>query len=96
VVVNWFDWNAKTKQAEANAFATNVVTTEATCTLTLTRNGVTRTATRTAHRSAADTQCGTMTIPGSRLSPGDWTAQVTFTAPTAVGTSDPFTVTVAS
>jgi hypothetical protein len=67
----------------------------ATCTMTMTRNGVTRTTTRSAATSASTTQCGTMRIPGSQLSNGRWQASVEFDSAKGVGISDPVTIAVA-
>jgi len=64
------------------------------CTLTMRRGALTRTASHKATITPSSTSCGVLTIPGSKLSPGAWTAVVTFTSPTATGSSDPVTITV--
>lgn len=94
LVVTYSGWDAGPKQAEVDAFAPGVLAADATCTLVMTANGVTRTATRKAQLGPSSTQCGALTIPGSRLAAGAWQAVVRFSSATAVGESHPVTITV--
>lgn len=94
LIVTYSGWNAGPKTAEVDAFAPDVLVSNAKCTLTLTRGGVTRTASRSASPSASSTQCGALTIAGSQLVSGDWTAVVRFESPRAAGSTDPVTIRV--
>src|SRR6185437_7154319 len=94
LIVTYSGWTASTKTAEVDAFAPDVLVSNAKCTLTLTRAGVTRTASRPASASASTTQCGALTVPGSQLVAGDWTAVVRFDSPSAAGSSTPVTIRV--
>lgn len=94
VFVTFHDWIAADRVAEVDSLVPNKVIANAVCTLRMTRGTLSRTATRKATVAPSSTSCGALTIPGSKLSPGDWTAVVTVTAPTATGSSDPVIITV--
>ena len=94
VVVTRAAWDASSMQVSANAIIPDAVVSGGTCRLTLTMGSHLATTSRTATATADSTQCGVLTFPGSQLTPGTWTAVVTFTAPTAAGTSSPVPVTV--
>ena len=94
LVVTYSGWDAKTQQAEVDAFTPDVLAADATCTLTLTKSAITRTASKHASTGPSSTQCGALIIPGSQLSAGTWTAVVTFTSAKAVGHSQPVHITV--
>lgn len=92
--LSFYDWSAAQQVAEVGANVEGKVIRDGSCTLTLRLDSVTRTVSRRAIITPSSTSCGVLTIPGSRLGPGDWTAVVSFTAPTARGSSDPVTITV--
>jgi hypothetical protein len=59
------------------------------CHLVLTRAGSTVTADQAAQPGPSSTDCGVMSVAGSRLSPGTWTAQLTYESSTSVGVAAP-------
>lgn len=89
-------WSASTRTVSVAAIVPGVLVDAATCTLRLSRGGVTRAVTRTARSDASSMQCGTLAVAGSQVSAGAWRAVVSFASATAVGTSDPLTITVGS
>jgi hypothetical protein len=94
LVVTYSGWNAGARTAEVDAFAPRVLATHATCTLTMSLAGVSRTASRRASVGPSSTQCGALTIAGSKLSPGSWRAIVHFSSSDVVGDSNPVTIKV--
>jgi hypothetical protein len=92
--LSFYDWSAAQQVAEVGANVEGKVIRNGSCTLTMRRGSVTRTASHKAVIAPSSTSCGVLTIPGSKLTPGAWTAVVTFTSPTATGSSDPVTITV--
>ena len=92
--LSFYDWSATQQVAEVGANVEGKVIRDGSCTLTLRLGSVVRTASRRAIITPSSTSCGVLSIPGSKLGPGDWTAVVSFTAPTARGSSDPVTITV--
>lgn len=59
------------------------------CTLTATRKGTTRAARADAVATAQATGCGTLEIPGSKLSDGAWTITVAYASDRSLGESAP-------
>jgi hypothetical protein len=94
VVVTRAAWDATAKQVTANAIVPTTLAAGGTCTLTLTMGTQTQTASRAATATADSTQCGVLAIAGTQLTPGTWTAVVSFSAPGVAGTSAPVAVQV--
>ena len=72
----------------------NTVDVDATCTLDLTKADVTRSVSVEALEGPTTMSCGELTIGVAELTPGDWTAVLSYESTTAWGTSDPVVVTV--
>lgn len=92
--LSFYDWSAAQQVAEVGANVEDKVIRNGSCTLSMRRGSITRTASHKAIITPSATSCGVLTIPGSKLSAGAWTAVVTFTSPTATGSSGPVTITV--
>jgi len=82
-------WAQKHGDIAVNGYADGVVESNGTCTLTLRKDGVIKTATRPGHANATNTTCGESDIPVTSLSPGTWQATLSYSSPTASGTSNP-------
>ena len=80
-------WAQKHGDIAVNGYVDGVVEDGGTCTLTLTKNGVTKTASRPAQPNATNTTCGENDIPVSSLSPGTWQATLSYSSDTANGAS---------
>ena len=72
----------------------NTVDVDANCTLDLTKADVTRSVSVEALEGPTTMSCGELTIGVAELTPGDWTAVLSYESTTAWGTSDPVVVTV--
>jgi hypothetical protein len=94
LVITYAGWNATEKAAEVAAYVSKVLTTPGRCTLTMTMNGTARTSTNNTVPDVTTTQCGTMTIPGSQLTAGSWSAVVTFASAGISGTAAPISIEV--
>lgn len=86
VVVTYALWNASAGEASVSGYAA-IATGQGTCSLVLTQNGVSRTASRAATLNVDTTSCGVMTIPRAELAPGTWGVTVTFSSPTSTGSA---------
>lgn len=86
-------WDASSRTAKVAGYA-NVVEQGGTCTLSLTAGGTVVTATTTAHPDASTTSCGLILASDPRLTPGPWTATLTYTSSTSTGKSTPLTIEV--
>lgn len=72
----------------------DTVDTEATCTLELSLSGVVRTVTSEALEGPTTMSCGELIVSSAEVSPGDWTAVLSYESTTAWGASAPVVVTV--
>ncbi len=83
-----------TRGVRANGFISTMIEEGGTCTFTLSRQG---TAVEASHESLADAQstvCGLMEIGMSRLSPGNWTATISYSSDRYAGVSEEKMITV--
>jgi hypothetical protein len=87
-------WNAQSDEAQVDAFVPGHVISGGNCTLTMTMDGTSRTASHPAVTTPTATSCGLISIPRSQLSAGTWSAVVRFEASTASGESDPVNIQV--
>jgi len=81
-------------EAEVAAFVQNVDTNDGQCTLTMTSGTTIRTASKPATADANTTQCGTVAILGAQLTPGPWTAVISFTSSRGAGAAAPVQIQV--
>lgn len=79
---------------EVGARVANVFEDGGSCKLTLKSGSAEQTVTVAAVKNVSSTDCPTMSIAKSKLSPGAWTATVTYTSSSHTGTSEPKTITV--
>ena len=92
VLISNSEWDATTG-ITVRGYA-NTVDAEATCTLELTKSGVVRTVASDALEGPTTMSCGELTVGAADLSPGDWTAVLSYESATAWGASAPVVVTV--
>jgi hypothetical protein len=92
VLISNSGWDAATG-VTVRGYA-DTVDAAATCTLELSKSGVTRTATAEALESPTTMSCGELVVAPGDLSSGTWTAVLSYTSATAWGTSEPVAVSV--
>ena len=92
VLISNSEWDAATG-VTVRGYA-NTVDADATCTLELIKADVKRSVTSEALESPTTMSCGELTVDAADLSPGDWTAVLSYESTTAWGTSAPVTVNV--
>lgn len=93
VLITYASWEDSSSSVEVGAYAA-LVEPAATCTLTLTQGSITRTQTIDALTDVSTMSCGGFQVARSELTPGTWTAVVTYGSATSSGTSAPVEVTV--
>lgn len=79
---------------EVSARVPGIVEDGGTCTLTLTKGSDKVTASKKAVSNVSEVSCGFITISNSKLSPGNWSATVSYSSDKYTGTSDKVTVEV--
>lgn len=92
VLISNSGWDAATG-VTVRGYADTVDAT-ATCTLELSKSGTTRTVTSEALESPSTMSCGELVVGPGDLSPGTWTAVLSYESTTAWGTSKPVVVNV--
>jgi len=70
-------WNPSSSSVEVSGFVP-VIEVDGTCTLALTKSGVTVTTSSAASPDAGSTSCGWLAAPGSQMSSGSWTAVLSY------------------
>lgn len=91
VITSW-GYNAITQQAEVSGYVGGIIENGGTCTLTLEKSGQKVTESKAAIADAQTTSCGLITVARNRLSPGNWTATLSYSSDNAEGTSQPRSV----
>jgi hypothetical protein len=86
-------WVAQDSAVEASGFVA-VVESGATCTLTLTAGGTSRTAAGPAEPSASTTECPVLSLSRDQLTPGPWSAVLSYTSASTSAASAPTTIEV--
>jgi hypothetical protein len=94
IFVTYSGWNAQSSAVEVGSYLANVNESDGTCTLTLTKGGISVTTSGPGTPNVTSTSCGGMTVPGTEVSSGSWTAVVTYESSTSTGTSEPVQVEV--
>lgn len=79
---------------EVSGFVAGVLEQEGTCTLSVSMDTLTRTASGPASPNVADMQCGTLSIAGDALAPGSWTAVLSYSSASAKAVSEPLIIVV--
>ena len=87
-------WDPGAAEVVAGGFVSEVVETGGTCTLTLTRDGVTTSGTSDASPDAVTTSCGEVRAGGPELVPGSWDAVLSYESAESAGASAVFSVVV--
>lgn len=96
VVVTAVGWDPSARAAIVRGYAGSVIEDGATCRLTLTKDGVQVSAERAATPDASNTSCGRLSVSDDRLTPGTWTAVLSYTSAEHFGTADRVDVEVTS
>jgi hypothetical protein len=94
IQITYAGWNAEASTVEVAGFLPGAVESDGTCTLTLTNAGSSVAATVAGSPDASSTSCGGLVVPGASISPGTWTAVVSYQSSTSRGTSEPTRVVV--
>jgi hypothetical protein len=87
-------WDDAAGGVSVDGFVPSVVESTGTCTLVLTKDGTTVTTSVPGTPSVSTTSCGGAVVPGSELSPGTWTAVLSYESPTSSASAEPVEVTV--
>ncbi len=93
VTISYAGWDPGSRQVRVNAFV-SLVESGGTCTLTVANGTDQRIATGTASADASTTVCAQLTISSATMTPGTWTATVTYTSPAYRGQSAPTNVVI--
>lgn len=96
VVLSYVVWDEAAGAVVAGGYVSPVVEDGGTCTLELTRDGESASATADAAADASTTSCGELRVTGDELEPGEWSAVLGYESDTASGTSEPLDVQVGS
>lgn len=94
VQISYSGWNAATMTVEVDGYVADVAESGGTCTLTLTQGATSVTATVPADREPSVTSCSGARIPRTQLSPGTWTAVLSYDSAGSHGDSSPARVAV--
>lgn len=94
VVITYSGWTDAPAGVEVGAYLAGVAESGGTCTLTLTSGAGSATAAVPGEPDAASTSCPNLTVPGTALSSGTWSAVVSYESPSTSGTSAPVEVVV--
>jgi len=94
VLITWTTWNAAGHQLELGALVQAVSESGGTCTVTLTKDGHSVTASAPAEADVSSTGCLGLTVSGDKLSSGSWKAAVSYSSAKRRGTSDPVQVNI--
>ncbi|MGY1807354.1 hypothetical protein ACI8AF_08280 [Blastococcus sp. SYSU D00669] len=90
VVVTYSGWDDDAQVAEAAGLVPGLVESGGTCELTLTRERTTVTGQAAAESDGRSTWCGSVTVAGGDLTPGTWSAVLSYRSATASGATDAF------
>jgi hypothetical protein len=96
VVLSYVVWDEAAGAVVAGGYVSPVVEDGGTCTLALTRDGESASATADAAADASTTSCGELRVADDELEPGEWSAVLSYESDTASGTSEPLDVQVGS
>jgi hypothetical protein len=94
VVVTYSSWDDSAERIEVGGFISGVVESSGTCRLTVTREDKTAIAEAAAEPDASTMACGALTVDGSELSPGKWSAVLSYQSATSTGAAEAVTVEV--
>lgn len=94
VLITYSGYIAGEKAVQVGGNITGVIESDGTCTLTLTRQGRTVSASTPAQPDATTTDCTGLSVAGSELAPGAWQAVLTYRSKAHTGSSAPVKVDV--
>jgi hypothetical protein len=94
VFLSVLEWDDATSAVQAGGYVAGVLELEGRCTLELTRGEDSQLETAAAQPDASTMSCGALAVEGDRISPGTWTAVLSYASDTAQGTSAPVEVDV--
>lgn len=86
-VINYWTVKPVTGDTEFSGYVGGVFEDGGTCTITLVKDGVTVSESSTGMANATNTTCGTITVAKAKLTPGKWSATLSYKSATASGTS---------
>jgi hypothetical protein len=94
VSISSADWNTTTGSVEVDGLVPDVIESTGTCTLTLTKDGTTVTTSRPGFPDASSTSCAGLAVAGTELSPGTWTAVLSYRSNVSTASSQQVEVAV--
>jgi len=94
VLLSFSGYDDTTGSVEVDGYLPGVAEDSGTCTLTLTRDAVTVTAAVPGTENINDTDCGGAAVPRAQLSPGTWTAVLSYSSSSTRASSEPAEVVV--
>jgi len=87
--ITYADWNDQARVVEAGGILPDVVEAGGVCTLTVSKDDVSVTATIEGLPDARSTNCGGLVVPGESLSPGTWTVVISYESNRSRASSEP-------
>ena len=94
VFVTYAQWDTAAAAVELAGYLSGAEETDGECTLALSKGPLHVSTTAPATPDATSTSCGQLSVAGSRLAPGTWTAVLSYRSRRTAGSSDPVEVTV--
>ena len=87
-VITFWGQSAAGSDFEIGGYAPGVIEDGGNCTVTLTKDGRSASGSSAGKKDASTTSCGSMVVKRSSLSPGTWSAVLSYDSPAANGTSE--------
>lgn len=87
VSIAYSGWNPATSTVEVDGFLGGIVESGGTCTLTLSQGSATAVGSKPAEPDATSTSCAGLSVAGSGLAAGRWSAVVSYESATSLGES---------
>jgi hypothetical protein len=94
VAPTYSGWDPPSSGVVVGGIVTGVIEDGGTCTVTLTRDGLTAEGSSAGVPDARNSSCGEIRVPGAALSSGEWSAVLTYRSATSSGESASFPVVV--
>lgn len=90
----WGQPNGSGTDFHLNGFVDGIIESDGRCTLTMEKDGTTVDTAKNSLQNAQSTSCGQMTMSYTKLTPGKWTAILSYSSSASKGSSDPVVVEV--
>lgn len=87
VISAWGQPGGTGTDLQVNGYVPEVIESDGTCTITLTKDGNTATVSKASLQNAQNTSCGQLIIPYAQLSTGTWQAVLSYSSSASAGSS---------